>query len=56
MIRIVARMIAADDGPYRPRPYSCASQRYRRKWDREFESGLLQLSHYLLGQAAWRYR
>jgi hypothetical protein len=23
-------------------PYSCASQRYRRKWDREFESGLLQ--------------
>jgi hypothetical protein len=24
------------------RPYSCASQRHRRKWDREFESGLLQ--------------
>ena len=23
-------------------PYSCASQRYRRRWDREFESGLLQ--------------
>ncbi|HEY1439123.1 MAG TPA: hypothetical protein VGG82_16735, partial [Casimicrobiaceae bacterium] len=23
-------------------PHSCASQRYRRNWDREFESGLLQ--------------
>jgi hypothetical protein len=24
------------------RPYSCASQRSHRKWDREFESGFLQ--------------
>jgi hypothetical protein len=27
---------------YRPPAYSCASQRYRRKWDRQFESGFLQ--------------
>jgi hypothetical protein len=38
----VSVMIAAKNGPYRPPAYSCASQRHRRKWDREFESALLQ--------------
>src|SRR5438045_6324560 len=31
----VSVMIAAENGPIGLRPYSCASQRYRRKWDRE---------------------
>ena len=43
-------------------PYSCASQRYRRKWDREFESGLLQrrvisepvLARGVASGSAWR--
>jgi hypothetical protein len=29
-------------------PHSCASQRYRRKWDQGFESGLLQRRVYKL--------
>jgi hypothetical protein len=39
----ISVMIAAENGPLIDLgAYSCASQRYRRKWDREFESGLLQ--------------
>src|SRR5438046_2732742 len=46
----VSVMIAAENGPYRPPALSCASQRHRRKWDREFESGLLQQPVWLSGE------
>jgi hypothetical protein len=36
------RLINVPHDRRREWPYSCASQRYRRKWDREFESGSLQ--------------
>jgi hypothetical protein len=38
----VSVMIAAENHPHRPPAHSCTSQRHQRRWDREFESGLLQ--------------
>src|SRR5271168_369982 len=47
----VSVMIAAENGPI-----PCASQRYRRKWDREFESVLLQQPVCLSGEPRGRKR